>query len=483
MGKPATRQDGLLRTSGAARYTVDVALPGMLHARVLRAPVARCRVTSLDLDAARAVPGVRAVIGPDGPFTMGGDPILTSEPGWAGEPIAAVAADTVDAAAAGLAALAPVLEELPPLDLDGGLDQQRFTEEPREVVRGDPDGALAQADVRIELTCETPAHVQTPLEPHAAVARWDGDSLTAWVSTQGMFDARRDLARRFGLRAGARPGDLGVHRRRVRRQAGRGGRGRARRRARACRRATGSTLPQPAGGPDRRRSTGPHAPDGDARRLPRGVARRDRARRRRRHGRGRLDLPRRRARAVALRMPERPRDDLPREDESSGPERIPRAGRGRGDHRPRAGDRRARSRPRDRPAGAPAPEPRRARPGIRAAVLEQAPARVLRPRGGARRLEPARRPSGGKRRRAPARDGLRDPDLVGRRRTACARDHPARLRRPRARHDRNPGHRHRDADLGAGSSPPRSSACRSITSSHAAATRPRTSTGPSPAAR
>jgi xanthine dehydrogenase YagR molybdenum-binding subunit len=41
--------------------------------------------------------------------------------------------------------------------------------------------------------------VQTPLEPHAAVVRWEGDGLTAWVSTQGMFDARRELARRFAL--------------------------------------------------------------------------------------------------------------------------------------------------------------------------------------------------------------------------------------------------------------------------------------------
>ena len=200
LGKPATRLDGPQRASGAARYTVDVDLPGMLHARILRAPVARCRVTGLDLAAARAVPGVRGVLGPDGPFTMQGDRILTAEPAWAGQPIAAVAADTAEAAEAGLAALAPELEELPPLELETGLNEQRFTEEPREVVRGEPDAALAAADVRVELTCETPAHVQTPLEPHAAVARWDGDMLTAWVSTQGMFDARRELARRFDLR-------------------------------------------------------------------------------------------------------------------------------------------------------------------------------------------------------------------------------------------------------------------------------------------
>ena len=66
VGQPATRQDGPLRASGGARYTVDVALPGMLHARVLRAPVSRCRVVSIDLDAARRTPGVRAVLGPKG---------------------------------------------------------------------------------------------------------------------------------------------------------------------------------------------------------------------------------------------------------------------------------------------------------------------------------------------------------------------------------------------------------------------------------
>jgi xanthine dehydrogenase YagR molybdenum-binding subunit len=199
VGQPATRHDGPLRASGGARYTVDVALPGMLHAKVLRAPVSRCRVLSLDLDAAHRTPGVRAVLGPDGPFTMGGDPPLTAEPSWAGEPIAVVAAETPDTAEAALVALALELEEQPPLLLDEGLTEQRFTEEPREVARGDPDAALASADARVELTCETPAHVQTPLEPHAAVVRWEGDGLTAWVSTQGMFDARRELARRFEL--------------------------------------------------------------------------------------------------------------------------------------------------------------------------------------------------------------------------------------------------------------------------------------------
>lgn len=113
VGSPAPRQDGAVRASGAARYTVDVQLAGMLHAAVLRAPSARCRVTALDVEAARATPGVRAVIGPDDPVTMTGDAILTAEPSWAGAPVAVLAADTPEAAAAGLAALAPAVEPLP----------------------------------------------------------------------------------------------------------------------------------------------------------------------------------------------------------------------------------------------------------------------------------------------------------------------------------------------------------------------------------
>lgn len=200
VGRPAPRQDGLLRTSGAAEYTVDVQLAGMLHAGVLRSPVAHGRLSALDLDAARALPGVRAVIGPTSEVGFGGDPLLVEEPVYVGQPIAVVAADTPAQAASAIRALAPVLESLPHIvDPDEALRDQRFTRDPAEVTRGDVDAAWADADAVVEVELETPAHVQTPLEPHAAVARWEGGELTAWVSTQGMFDARTELARRFDL--------------------------------------------------------------------------------------------------------------------------------------------------------------------------------------------------------------------------------------------------------------------------------------------
>jgi len=202
VGKPAPRLDGMLRATGRVRYTADVRLPGMLHAAVLRSPVAHGRVRSLDLDAARATDGVRAVIGPDSELSLTTrSPILTSEPQYAGQPIAVVAADTPEAARAGAQALALDIEPLAHvIDPQEAVNEQRFTGEPADDARGDAEAALAASEVTVELELETPAQLQTALEPHGAVATWDGDRLTAWVSTQGMFACREELALAFGLR-------------------------------------------------------------------------------------------------------------------------------------------------------------------------------------------------------------------------------------------------------------------------------------------
>ena len=88
------------------------------------------------------------------------------------------------------------------VDPQEAVNEQRFTASRPRTCRGDAEAALAEADVTIELELETPGQLQTPLEPHAAVAWWDGDALTAWVSTQGMFAAREELA--AALRAARR---------------------------------------------------------------------------------------------------------------------------------------------------------------------------------------------------------------------------------------------------------------------------------------
>lgn len=198
VGRPVPRQDGARRVTGAARFTVDIQLPRMLHCAVLRSPVAHAIVESLDLDAARRAPGVRAVLGPWEEVGTGPSP-LSAEPQFAGAPIAAVAAETLDQARQALSVLAPRFATLAfEVDLEGGLHAQRFTTDPTEYIRGEP-GSYDQGEVRASLELATPFHVHTSLEPHAAVADWQDDELTVWSSTQGIFTVRDELAKRFGL--------------------------------------------------------------------------------------------------------------------------------------------------------------------------------------------------------------------------------------------------------------------------------------------
>ena len=200
VGHPHPRVSAAARLSGAARFISDISLQGMVHAAVLRSPHANARVASLDLAAAAALPGVRAAIGPGDIPDRDGLPVLTDAPAYAGAAVAAVAADTPEAAERALAALAPAWEPLPfVVDLDEGLARQEFTEDPAETTRGDVDAALAAAAAVVDAEYRTPAQVQSPLESHCAVAVWEAGSLTVWSSTQGIFAARDELAKAFDL--------------------------------------------------------------------------------------------------------------------------------------------------------------------------------------------------------------------------------------------------------------------------------------------
>ncbi len=121
IGKPARRVDALEKVMGKAKYIADRKLPGMLHARCLRSDIPHGRIVKLDVAPALAVPGVRAVITSDDFFEHGlyGFPVKDKymlayqKVRYVGEAIAAVAADTPEAAQAGVAAIVCELEPLP----------------------------------------------------------------------------------------------------------------------------------------------------------------------------------------------------------------------------------------------------------------------------------------------------------------------------------------------------------------------------------
>jgi CO/xanthine dehydrogenase Mo-binding subunit len=194
VGRDAVRVTGPQRARGEARYTGDLHLPGLLSAAVLRSPYAYARVHSVDLEAARNAPGVRAVIGP------GDSHVLTNELGFPGAPIAAVAADTLEEAMAArdlIVVDGDVLEPL--LDAEEAVRRGQLLDEPRRYRRGDVERGLQEADVVIEAEYRTQTVLHNSLETHQSICDWQGDRLDVYISTQWIWGVRDEISRELGL--------------------------------------------------------------------------------------------------------------------------------------------------------------------------------------------------------------------------------------------------------------------------------------------
>ncbi|HEU4994754.1 MAG TPA: xanthine dehydrogenase family protein molybdopterin-binding subunit [Gemmatimonadaceae bacterium] len=212
VGQCVPRMDALEKVTGLATFTTDVKRPGMLYAAIVRSPIANGRVKSLDLAPSLAMPGARAVLlreEVDGLRYDSGQ-LFDHVIRFAGQPLAAVAAESQEAAnRAALAAIVQVEADAHAVTSRAALRQNApkirshgntSKHSPRVHARGDVDAAMAQADVVIRREFRTPCALHTAMEPHGAVAEWRGDMLTVWESTQGIFNTRSDLAEAFGLK-------------------------------------------------------------------------------------------------------------------------------------------------------------------------------------------------------------------------------------------------------------------------------------------
>jgi len=219
VGKPLPRVDGNERAGGTARYTMDVRLPRMLHAAILRSPHANAIVKKVDTSEAEKMPGVRAVISmndPEGKAPWAIHPgtrkpvsqIFDPHCRYQGEEIAAVAAETQQQAWDAVRAIRVEYEVLPHVvDPEEAIkpDAPKVWEEgnqpwpPAKYSRGDVDKGFAEADVVVEHTFRTICQIHTPTELHGSVARWRGNRLQVWDTTQGVFAIQRGLAEWFKL--------------------------------------------------------------------------------------------------------------------------------------------------------------------------------------------------------------------------------------------------------------------------------------------
>jgi len=165
VGTSPPRVDAFEKVTGRARYTADIVRPGMLHAVIVRSPVAKGTVTAMDLDAARAMPGVRAVLGTgEAPATTR---LFRRDIAYAGQPLAAVCAESLEDATRAATALAASLRiAVAPhaVTVDDaiapGAPQVRGTgntTEPALVERGNVEQGLADADITMAPSASTTA--------------------------------------------------------------------------------------------------------------------------------------------------------------------------------------------------------------------------------------------------------------------------------------------------------------------------------------
>jgi len=211
IGTHVKRLDGPDKVTGRARYTFDINRPGMLYGRIVRSPYPHARIVSVDMSAAQKAPGVKAT-------HLWRDPANTQRSSivmFQGDEIAGVAADTeehaIDAARLVkvefevLPAVIQVDQALagnaPPVFAASGPALDTTPGTPRSNVRqgqtqetGDIAAGFKQAAQTLEQTYSTHVITHVCLESHGAVCEWDGDNLTAWVSTQGVFATKEGLA-------------------------------------------------------------------------------------------------------------------------------------------------------------------------------------------------------------------------------------------------------------------------------------------------
>ncbi|MBA48199.1 MULTISPECIES: xanthine dehydrogenase family protein molybdopterin-binding subunit [unclassified Paracoccus (in: a-proteobacteria)] len=218
-GQPLTRRDGLAKVTGTATFAADNHPRNLLYAVCLPATIARGRVAHLDVAAAEAHPGVSHVMTPQNRPPLQGDPsekptmfsfrieVLQDDTvRYAGQPIAMVLGETIEAATEGARLLNPRYETMTPRI---ALDQNEpealepgALGRPADVEHGDMQTARNSAAQGIDVTYETAPQYHNAMETHAVVAQWDGDRLILDMPSQALVLSCAGYAHFFGIPAG-----------------------------------------------------------------------------------------------------------------------------------------------------------------------------------------------------------------------------------------------------------------------------------------
>ncbi len=202
IGTHVKRLDGPDKVTGRAKYTFDISRPGMLYGKIIRSPYPHARIVSVDMTAAEKAPGVKATLLWRDPKETQRNVVM-----YQGDEIAAVAADTEERATDAVRLIKVEYEVLPAvIQVDQALAgaapavfQPSNVRQGQTQETGDVAAGFKQAAQTLEETYSTHVITHVCLETHGAVCEWDGDNLTAWVSTQGVNPTKEGFAQGLGI--------------------------------------------------------------------------------------------------------------------------------------------------------------------------------------------------------------------------------------------------------------------------------------------
>jgi len=211
IGSRVSRIDGKYKTTGKAKYSYDINLPGMLYGKILRSPFPAAIVKNIDVTKAKSLPGIKAIA-----FVQDEFPIVLR---FAGQEILAVAAESINLAEQ---AIRLIKIEYETQQFVTDIDEAKNENSPK--VYAISEGENANSNVRgpsiypkdakpdeiddlinnsfekVEATYRTQVQTHNPMETHGLLAHWqEEDQLTIWASTQATFRYRDNIADHFQI--------------------------------------------------------------------------------------------------------------------------------------------------------------------------------------------------------------------------------------------------------------------------------------------
>ena len=205
LGKPVSRIEGLAKVTGTAPYAAEYPVENLAEGVLVTATIVRGEVVSIDKDAALAMPGVLAVIDDKCLTTRAAQGTANEAPqqnprkvDYWGQPIAVIVAESFEQArdAAKHLSVEYREEEGAPLDPSAVEPEEQ---EDETVDQGDLAHAMASADHAADLEIATEGHASAAMEPHAAIAEWDGDKVNVYASLQMLNYNITELADSLGV--------------------------------------------------------------------------------------------------------------------------------------------------------------------------------------------------------------------------------------------------------------------------------------------